>query len=58
MPDIILITLAKKLFCILKNEVRNKKKFVKGGVHPRLIILPSTRKTLITKRTHDQTLEN
>ena len=40
MPEIILITLAKNLFRILKNEVRNKKKIRnqkknrKGGVHP------------------------
>ena len=33
MPEIILITLAKNLFHVLKNEV-GKKKIVKGGVHP------------------------
>ena len=31
MPEIILITLAKNLFRILKNEVRNQKKNRKGG---------------------------
>ena len=34
MPEIILITLAKNLFHILKNEDGNQKKIVKGGVHP------------------------
>ena len=36
MPEIILITLAKNLFHILKNGVGNQKskKIVKGGVHP------------------------
>ena len=37
MPEIILITLAKNLFRILKNEVRNKKNR-KGGVYAILFI--------------------
>ena len=34
MPEIILITLAKNLFHILKNEVGNQKRSERGGVHP------------------------
>ena len=34
MPEIILITLAKNLFHILKNEVGNQKRSKRGGVHP------------------------
>ena len=34
MPEIILITLAKNLFHILKNEVGNQKRSQRGGVHP------------------------
>ena len=35
MSEIILITLAKNLFRIFKNEVRNKKKIVKGVYTPK-----------------------
>ena len=40
MPEIILITLAKNLFRILKNEVRNQKRSLKGDVHLLKMPLP------------------
>ena len=50
MPEIILITLAKNLFLILKNEVRNKKNRKEGGVHPPINPFPIKAKAHVLNR--------
>ena len=49
MPEIILMTLAKNLFRILKNEVRNKKNR-KGGCTPPINPSPINKPTILGRK--------